>query len=227
MKKALAAFGVLSAALVLMVAPVSAQTPADIKATITTAPASPTAGATVNVTTVFSIPVLSGTGADGQRHIQRWPGHSGLVHPGPVVLPHHGHVGDLHLVDARSRVASDHRDLGPRSRDLDDVHRRRRRRWSADPEGDSDCHRRSPPRRPPSRVARPPGPPRPRPRHTPTTVAPPPTEAPTTTVAPTTTAAGTLPATGTNSNAPLMIAIVAIALGAVLLGATRLVRSRS
>ena len=64
MKKALAAFGVLSAALVLLVAPVSAQTPNDIKATITAAPANPVAGTSVNVTAVFSIPVLSATGAE-------------------------------------------------------------------------------------------------------------------------------------------------------------------
>ncbi len=125
MKKALAAFGVLSAALVLMVAPVSAQTPADIKATITTAPASPTAGATVNATTVFSIPVLSGTGATVSVTSSAGPVTLVSFTPGPVVLPHHGNVGDLHMVDARSRVASDDRDLGPRIRDLDDVHRRR------------------------------------------------------------------------------------------------------
>ncbi len=87
MKKALAAFGVLSAALVLLVAPVSAQTPGDIKATITAAPASPTAGAPVNATTVFSIPSLSATGAQVQRHLQRGPRDPRVVHPGPVVLP--------------------------------------------------------------------------------------------------------------------------------------------
>ncbi len=59
-----------------------------------------------------------------------------------------------------------------------------------------------------------------------TTVAPPPTEA-TTTVAPTTTAAGTLPATGSSTQAPLYVAIVAIALGALLVGGARLLRSRS
>ncbi|HTN80559.1 MAG TPA: hypothetical protein VMK16_12850, partial [Acidimicrobiales bacterium] len=61
----------------------------------------------------------------------------------------------------------------------------------------------------------------------PTTVAPPPTEAPTTTVAPTTTASGSLPATGSNSGAPLVIALVAIAAGVLLVGGARLLKNKS
>ncbi len=61
MKKVLSAFGVLGAALVLLSAPVSAQAPGNITATITAAPSSPTAGTQILVTAVFSIPSLSTT----------------------------------------------------------------------------------------------------------------------------------------------------------------------
>ena len=64
MKKALSAFGVLGAALVLLTAPVSAQAPGNITATITAAPSSPTAGTQILVTAVFSIPSLSTTPAE-------------------------------------------------------------------------------------------------------------------------------------------------------------------
>ena len=56
MKKVLSAFGVLGAALVLLGAPVGAQTPGDITATITAAPSAPAAGSSVIVSAAFTSP---------------------------------------------------------------------------------------------------------------------------------------------------------------------------
>ena len=225
MKKAFAAFGVLSAALVLMVAPVSAQTPADIKATITTAPASPTAGAAVNATTQFSIPVLSGTGATVSvtssaapvTLVSFTPGLSSCLttgtsvtctwstpdpaSPQTIVISVPGAGTSMTFTAAAGSAGQ----LTQKATATVTVGAATTTTVAGSTTTGATT----------TAAAT-------------TTVAPPPTDATiATTVAPTTTAAGTLPATGTNSNAPLMIAIVAIALGAVLLGATRLVRSRS
>jgi LPXTG-motif cell wall-anchored protein len=220
MKKALAAFGVLSAALVLLVAPVSAQTPNDIKATITAAPANPVAGTSVNVTAVFSIPVLSATGAEVSvtssagpvTLVSFTPGLSSCLttsggvtctwstpdpaSPQTIVISVPVTASGV-TFNANAGAAGQATSKATTSVTVTQA------TTTTTIAGATTTAAAT------------------------TTVAPPPTEAPTTTVAPTTTAAGTLPATGTNSNAPLMIAIVAIVLGAVLLGATRLVRSRS
>jgi len=224
MKKALAAFGVLSAAFVLLVAPVSAQTPSDIKATIATAPATPTAGAAVNATTVFTIPVLSGTGATVSvtssagpvTLVSFTPGLSSCLttgtsvtctwstpdpaSPQTIVISVPGSGTSMTFTAAAGSAGQ----LTQKATATVAVGQATTTTVAGSTTTGATT----------TAAAT-------------TTVAPPPTEAPTTTVAPTTTAAGTLPATGTNSNAPLMIAIVAIVLGAVLLGATRLVRSRS
>jgi LPXTG-motif cell wall-anchored protein len=225
MKKALAAFGVLSAALVLLVAPVSAQTPGDITATITTAPATPTAGAPVNATTVFSIPALSGTSAQVSvtssagpiTLVSFTPGLSSCLTtatsvtctwstpdsaaPQTIVISVPGAGTSMTFTAAAGAAGS----LTQKATATVTVGQA----TTTTVAGSTTTTAASTT----TTAAT-------------TTVAPPPTEAPTT-VAPTTTASGSLPATGSNSNAPLIIAIVAIGLGALLLGATRLVRSRS
>ena len=71
MKKVLSAFAVLGAALVLLGAPVSAQTPANITATITASPSNPTAGTNVTVTGVFSDSVIQLDTSRGEPHNER------------------------------------------------------------------------------------------------------------------------------------------------------------
>jgi hypothetical protein len=102
MKKALSAFGVLGAALVLLTAPVSAQAPGNITATITAAPSSPAAGTQILVTAVFSIPSLSSTPAEVS--ISTSGGGAPILvsfTPG-LSRRDNGQLGEVHVVDPDS-----------------------------------------------------------------------------------------------------------------------------
>jgi hypothetical protein len=215
MKKVLSAFGVLGAALVLLTAPVSAQAPGNITATITAAPSSPTAGTQILVTAVFSIPSLSTTpaqvsitttGGGTPALVSFTPGLSSCVTTANAVTctwstPDSAAPQTLVVeVPATASGITFNANAGPpgqlTSKATASVNVVQPTTTTTVAGGT-------------------------------TTVAPPPTEAPTTTVAPTTTAAGTLPATGSNSEAPLVFALVAIAAGVLLVGGARLLKSRS
>ena len=215
MKKVLSAFGVLGAALVLLGAPVGAQTPGDITATITAAPSAPAAGSSVIVSAAFTSPQPS---AAAQVQISSPSGTPNLVsftaglsscvtttnaitcqwtQPAPNVSPQTLVVS----VPAGASGAS----MTFTANVADSVAGSTfTQKATTTVTGATTT----------TAAAT-------------TTVAPPPTEAATTTVAPTTTAAGTLPATGSNSEAPLVLALVAIAAGVLLVGGARLLKSRS
>jgi len=225
MKKVFSAFGVLGAALVLFVGPVSAQTPGNITATITAAPSAPTAGTTVLVTTTFSIPALSTDPASVQvtstagpvTLVSFTPGLSSCIATSTsvsctwstpdsaapqtlVVSVPASAAGTITFTAAAGAIGSTLTQKATTSVTVAQA-------TTTTAAGTTTTAAAT------TTVA-------------PTTVAPPPTEAPTTTVAPTTTAAGTLPATGSNSEAPLVIALVAIAAGVLLVGGARLLKSR-
>jgi hypothetical protein len=196
---------------------VSAQTPGDIKATITAAPSNPTAGTQVLVTAVFSIPSLSASPAQVQittsgggapALVSFTPGLSSCV-TGSLSMTCTWSTPDSAApqtlvveVPATASGITFNANAGPSggtltSKATTSVNVSQPTTTTTTVAGGT------------------------------TTVAPPPTEATTTTVAPTTTAAGTLPATGSNSQAPLVIAFVAIAAGVLLVGGARLLKSRS
>ena len=214
MKKVLSAFGVVSAALVLLGAPASAQTPANITATITAAPTNPTAGTNVIVTAVFSIPSLSSTsaqvsistsGGGAPILVSFTPGLSSCTNTANAVLctwstPDSAAPQTLVIeVPTTASGITFNANAGPPGQTTVKA---------------TTSVTVAQPTTTTTTAAT-------------TTVAPPPTEAPTTTVAPTTTAAGTLPATGSNSQALLVLAIAALAFGALLVGSARVLRSRS
>ncbi len=222
MKKVSLAFGVLAAALVLLSGPVSAQTPADITATITAAPAAPAAGSNVIVTANFTSPQpsaaasvsISYTGAGAPALVSFTAGLSSCVTgntsmtctwstPAPNVSPQTLVIS----VPVSAGTVIFNANVGPAGGTLTSKAQASVTVGQATTTTVAGATT--------TTVA------------ATTTVAPPPTEAPTTTVAPTTTAAGTLPATGSSTQAPLYVAIVAIALGALLVGGARLLRSRS
>ncbi len=219
MKKVFSAFGVLAAALVLLSAPVSAQTPADITATITAAPSAPAPGTNVVVTANFTSPqpstaasvsiTYAGGGAPALVSFTAglsscvtastsvtcsWSTPAPNVSPQTLVIEVPVSSGTV-IFNANAGVPGG--TLASKAQASVTVGQATTTTVAAT-----------------TTVAET------------TTVAPPPTEA-TTTVAPTTTAAGTLPATGSSTQAPLFVAIAAIALGALLVGGTRLLRSRS
>ncbi len=87
MKKVFTAFGVLAAALVLLSGPVSAQTPADLTATITAAPPAPAAGSNVIVTANFTSPQPSSAAASVSiSYTNAGAPALGVVHVGALVL---------------------------------------------------------------------------------------------------------------------------------------------
>jgi hypothetical protein len=216
MKKVLSAFGVLGAALVLLAAPVSAQTPSNITATIT-ATANPTAGTQILVTAVFSIPSLSTSPAEVSIST------SGGGTPALVSFTP-GLSSCVTATDAVRCTWSTPDSAAPQTLVVE---------VPATASGITFNANAGPPGQLTQKattsvsVVQP---------TTTTTVAgattttattvTPATTAATTTVAPTTTAAGTLPATGSNSDAPLVIALVAIAAGVLLVGGARLLKSR-
>jgi hypothetical protein len=226
MKKVLSAFGVLGAALVLLAAPASAQTPGDITATITAAPAAPTAGTTVLVTTTFAIPALSGDPASVQvtstagpvSLVSFTPGLSSCIASSTsvsctwstpdlaapqtlIVSVPASAAGTITFTASAGAIGSVLTQKATTSVTVGQA-------TTTTVAGTTTTAAATTTAAPT------------------TTVVPPPTEAPTT-VAPTTTAAGTLPATGSNSEAPLVLALVAIAAGALLVGGARLLKSRS
>ncbi|HUC33588.1 MAG TPA: hypothetical protein VMS14_09310 [Ilumatobacteraceae bacterium] len=227
MKKVLSAFGVLGAALVLLGAPVGAQTPGDITATITAAPSAPAAGSNIIVTAAFTSPQPS---AAAQVQISSPNGTPNLVsftaglsscvtttnaltcqwtQPAPNVSPQTlvvsvpaGASGSSMTFTANVAASAAGSTFTQKATTTVTVGQATTTTIAGATTTVSTS------------------------TTTATTVAPPPTEAPTT-VAPTTTAAGTLPATGSNSEAPLVIALVAIAAGVLLVGGARLLKSRS
>ncbi len=216
MKKALSAFGVLGAALVLLTAPVSAQAPGNITATITAAPSSPTAGTQILVTAVFSIPSLSTTpaevsistsGGGTPALVSFTPGLSSCVTTANSVkctwsTPDSAAPQTLVVeVPATASGITFNANAGPPGQ--------------ATSKATTSVNVVQPTT---TTVAGS--------TTTATTVVPATTAAPVT-EAPTTTAAGTLPATGSNSEAPLVLALVAIAAGVLLVGGARLLKSRS
>lgn len=223
MKKVFSAFGLLAVALVILGVPASAQTPGDITATLTTAPSAPTAGQTILVTGQFSIPALSAdpatvaittSGGAAPTIVSFTPGLSSCVvsstavnctwstpdsaSPQTLVISVPAGAGTITFTAQAGAVGSQLVQKATASVTVGQA-------TTTTAAGSTTAAT--------TTVA-------------PTTVAPPPTQAPTT-VAPTTTAAGTLPATGSDSQAPLVVALVAIALGAVLVGGARLVKSRA
>ena len=216
MKKVLSAFGVLGAALVLLSAPVSAQAPGNITATITAAPSSPTAGTQILVTAVFSIPSLSTTpgevsisssGGGTPALVSFTPGLSSCVTTADSVkctwsTPDSAAPQTLVVeVPATASGITFNANAGPPGQ--------------ATSKATTSVNVVQPTTTTVSGSTT-----------TATTVTPATTAAPVT-EAPTTTAAGTLPATGSNSEAPLVLALVAIAAGVLLVGGARLLKSRS
>ena len=227
MKKAFLGFGIVAAALLMLGSPVGAQTPGDITATQSASPTAPSAGSTVIVTTQFSIPALSGTAAAVSvtssvgplTLVSFTPGLSSCLTtsttvtctwstPDPaapqtlVVSVPVTAAGTVNFT-ANAGAATTGAVLAQKATTAVTVGQATTTTTAGTTTTGATT----------TTAAT-------------TTVAPPPTEA-TTTVAPTTTAAGTLPATGSNSDAPLVIALFAIGAGVLLVGAARLVRSRS
>ena len=222
MKKVFTAFGVLAAALVLLSGPVSAQTPADITATITAAPAAPAAGTNVIVSAAFTSPnpspgaqvSISFTNGGAPALVSFTAGLSSCItastsitctwsQPAPNVSPQTLVIS----VPVSSGTVTFNANVGVPGGTLAS------KAQASVTVGQATTTTVAGQTTTTTAAAT-------------TTVAPPPTEA-TTTVAATTTAAGTLPATGSSTQAPLIVAIIAIALGALLVGGTRLLRSRS
>ena len=212
MRKVLSALGLAGAALVLFTAPVSAQTPGNITATITAAPSNPTAGTNIVVTAVFSIPSLSSqpaqvsittSGGGDPSLVSFTPGLSSCATTSLAMTctwstPDSAAPQTLVVtVPATASGITFNANAGP----------------SGGPMTSKATTSVS--------VVQP---------TTTTTVAGSTTTAATTTVAPTTvaptTAPSTLPATGTNSEAPLVLALVATAAGVLLVGGARLLKSR-
>jgi hypothetical protein len=227
MKKVLSAFGVLGAAFVLLAAPVSAQTPADITATIVAAPAAPAAGSNVIVTAVFhsanpSTPAqvqIATNGGAGPTLVSFTAGLSSCVTSATAVtcqwtVPATNDSQTLVVsVPAPAQGATTIFNAN-----VADVTAGSTFTSKAQASVTAAAATTTTVAGATTTVAA-----------TTTaagTTAPPVTEAPTT-VAPTTTAAGTLPATGSNSEAPLVLALVAIAAGVLLVGGARLLKSRS
>jgi len=222
MRKLFPALGAIAAALVISVAPAGAQTPGDITATITAATSNPTAGSTVIVTGTFSIPALSQEAASVQitssvgpvALVSFTPGLSSCIATSTsvtctwstpdsaapqtlVISAPAGAAGTITFNALSSTIGGTPAQEATTSVTVSGA-------TTTTVAGTTTT----------TAAAT-------------TTVAPPPTEAPTTTVAPTTTASGSLPATGSNSGAPLVIALVAIAAGVLLVGGTRLLKNKS
>jgi hypothetical protein len=223
MKKVLSAFGVLGAALVLLGAPVGAQTPGDITATITASV--PAAGSSVIVSAAFTSPQPS---AAAQVQISSPSGTPNLVsftaglsscvtttnaitcqwtQPAPNVSP------QTLVVSVPAGASGASMTFTANVADAVAGSTFTQKATTTVTVGQATTTTVAGATTTTAAAT--------------TTVAPPPTEAPTTTVAPTTTAAGTLPATGSNSEAPLVLALVAIAAGVLLVGGARLFKSRS
>lgn len=225
MKKVLSAFGVLGAALVLLGAPVGAETPGDITATITAAPSAPAAGSSVIVSAAFTSPQPS---AAAQVQISSPSGTPNLVsftaglsscvtttnaitcqwtQPAPNVSP------QTLVVSVPAGASGASMTFTANVADSVAGSTFTQKATTTVTVGQATTTTVAGATTTTAAAT--------------TTVAPPPTEAATTTVAPTTTAAGTLPATGSNSEAPLVLALVAIAAGVLLVGGARLLKSRS
>ncbi len=220
MKKVFSAAGILVAAFILLSVPVSAQTPGDITATITAAPSAPPPGSNVIVSAAFTSPnpsaaasvSISYTGGGAPSLVSFTAGLSSCVTastsvtctwttPAPNVSPQ-TLVIEVPVSGGTVIFNANAGAIGGTLASKAQASVTVGQATTTTVAGTT------------TTVA------------ATTTVAPPPTEA-ATTVAPTTTAAGTLPATGSSTQAPLFVAIAAIALGALLVGGTRLLRSRS
>jgi LPXTG-motif cell wall-anchored protein len=229
MKKAFMAFGVLAVALVMLGAPSSAQTPADITATITAAPSTPAAGQNVVVSAAFTSPggtvsaaaqvQITTTGAvpslvsftsglsscvtSAGAVTCQWLQPATNTSPQTLVVSvPAGAAGSTITFTANVAPQA----AGPTFTQQATTTATVGQATTTTATGATTTVAPTTTPTTPTTAA-------------PTTVAPPPTEAPTTT------AAGTLPATGSDSNLPVVIGLVAIAAGVLLVGGARVRRS--